>query len=101
MGDNTLTDPLGRKITLLDRAWYAHIVKGHPEISEHRALVEAAVTSPREIRISRSDPDCRLYFGHGPREGVIMMVVADLPLGIVKTAHLCKRVSGGRQEWSK
>ena len=46
-----------------------------------------------------SDPDGRLYFGPGPREGVIMMVVVDLALGLVKTAHLASKVSGGDLEW--
>jgi hypothetical protein len=30
-----------------------------------------------------------------------MMVVVDVSLGLVKTAHLAKRVSGGEQEWSR
>lgn len=101
MADTILTDPLGRRLILYDRAWYGHIVKGHPEVRRHRKLVEAAVESPDEIRLSRSDPDCRLYFGVGPRPGVIMMVVGDVSTGVIKTAHLARRVSGGDVEWSR
>jgi hypothetical protein len=43
--------------------------------------------------------DCRLYYGAGPREGVRIIVVVDVRLGIVKTAHLARRLSGGEIEW--
>lgn len=101
MPNSTLKDPLDRVLVMHDRTWYGHIVRGHPEVGDHRTLVEKALESPDEIRISRSDSDCRLNFGQGPHAGLTMMVVADVVRGIVKTAHLCKRVSGGRQEWSK
>jgi hypothetical protein len=86
---------------LHDRTWMGHILKAHPDMASNRTLVEDAVPHPYEIRQSRSDDDCRLYFGPGPRLGVIMMVVVDVARGLVKTAHLAKRVSGGPLEWSK
>ncbi len=101
MADVKLNDPLGREVVLHDRTWYGHIVKGHPEITGDRTLVEEAVTTPDEIRQSNSDADCRLYFAPGPRPAVKMMVVVDVSAGVVKTAHLAKRVSGGALEWSK
>ena len=100
LGDTLLIDPLGRQITLHDRTWFGHIVKGHPEMAAHRALVEGAVKTPTEIRRSLADADCRLYFGPGPRKGVIMMVVSDVALGLVKTAHSARKASGGSVEWS-
>ncbi len=100
MADTHLTDPLGRRLVLYDRTWYGHIVKGHPEVRRHRYLVEAAVRAPVEIRNSQSDVDCRLYFGPGPRADVRIMVVADIVRGLVKTAHLAKRITGGAVEWS-
>lgn len=84
-----------------DRTWDAHIVKGHPEVREHRTLVEQAVESPDEIRVSRSDPDCRLFYGPGPRSSVRIIVVVDVAVGTVKTAHLAKMTGGGVLEWSK
>lgn len=99
MADRQMTDPLGRQITLTERTWYEHIVEGHPEIARHQALVEAAIADPLVIRLSRSDPDCRLYFGRGPRQGVTMLVVADVRRGMVKTAHLARRQFGGATEW--
>lgn len=98
--DTSLLDPLGRRVNLHDRTWYGHIVVGHPEVKGHRNLVEAAVTNSMEVRISRTNPDCRLYFGSGPWPGVMIVVVADLSLGLVKTAYLAKKVSGGSVEWS-
>lgn len=99
--DTILTDPLGRTITLHERTWHGHILRGHPEVEPHRALVESAITRPHTIRHSAADPDCRLFFGRGPRGGVMMMVVADITLGLVKTAHLARRPSGGDTEWSR
>ncbi len=101
MGDTRLTDPLGRVVVLHDRTWYGHVLRGHPEVKECRELVEKAVEQPDEIRYSRSDEDCRLYFGRGPRADARIMVVADVVRGFVKTAHLCDRVSGRTVEWSK
>jgi hypothetical protein len=92
---------LGRLPVLSDRTWFGNIIRGHPEVGEHRGLAEATVQSPDELRLSRSSPDCRLYFGQGPRGGRRMIVVADVVVGVVKTAHLCERVSGGPVEWSR
>jgi hypothetical protein len=99
MANETLTDPLNRYIVLHDRTWFGHILKGHPEIASSRHLAEMAVRQPIEIRESRADPDCRLYYGRGPRIGLMIMVVADVRLGFVKTAHLAKSITGGAREW--
>ena len=99
--DTTLTDPLGRAFVLHDRTWFGHIVRGHPEVEPHRALVERALREPLAIRLSASDPSARLFFGLGPRKDLMMLVVADIELGIVKTAHLARRFSGGDTEWSR
>lgn len=101
MADAHLVDPLGRTIVLHDRTWYGHIVKGHPNVSKHRVLAESAVRAANEIRFSRSDADCRLYYGSGPRPGLQMVVVADVLVGVVKTAYLSRRVSGGDIEWTR
>lgn len=100
MSDKTLIDPLGRALILHDLTWDGHIIAGHPEVARHRDLVEAAITSPICIRLSLRDPDCRLYYGLGPRPTVKIQVVADIGLGVVKTAHLAGRISGGSEEWS-
>jgi hypothetical protein len=101
MADTVLIDPLGRLIVLQDRTWHGHIIQGHPEVAQHRDLVELAILQPDEIRSSRSDGDCRLYYGPGPRPAVRIMVVADVVAGVVKTAHLARRVTGGATEWSR
>ena len=96
----TLTDPLGREFVLADRTWYGHIIIGHPEMAPHRALVEQAVAAPLGIWISSSNADARLCYGTGPRAGVFVAVVVDVPLGIVKTAYLTKSMTGANQEWT-
>ena len=56
---------------------------------------------PLEIRISDADPaNDRLYFGTGPRPGMMIVVVADITQGFIKTAHLIK-VTKGALEWSR
>ena len=99
MIDRQLRDPLGRLITLRDRTWFGHIVRGHPEMELERGRVEDAIERPHEIRVSRADPNCRLYFGAGPRKETRIVVVVDVRPAIVKTAHLARRVSGGNVEW--
>lgn len=94
-----VTDPLGRQIELTDAAWHGHIVKGHPEMRRLRELVDSAITTPLAIHRSSSDPDCRIYYARGPREGLMICVVADVVAGIVKTGYLGKRIKPGAQEW--
>jgi len=100
LSDTILTDPLGRTITLHEHTWQGHIVQRHPEMLSHRLLAEQAITGPLEIRISAADPDCRLYFGPGPRKDTMIVVVADVAAGFVKTAHVVKAAKGV-VEWSK
>lgn len=100
MADTTLTDPMGRTVVLHDRTWSAHVLRGHPEVAPWRALAENAVASPREIRYSTSDADCRIYYGRGPQTGLMIAVVADVKLGVVKTVYLARRPSPGGVEWS-
>jgi len=97
--DTSLTDPLGRIIVLHNHTWYGHILKRHPEMRPYRVLVEQAVSNPLEIRISDADADSRLYFAAGPRQGIMVAVVADVSRGFVRTAHLV-RTARGAIEWS-
>lgn len=100
MADRRLTDPLGRVIVLRERTWYGHVIKGHPDMKGHRRLAEQAVRAPNQIQFSKSDPDCRIYYGPGDRPKRIIMVVADVKLGLVKTAHFARGITGGGVEWS-
>lgn len=100
MADKILLDPLGRRLLLHDHTWHGHILRRHSEMQPHRLLVELAITAPLEIRYSDADADCRLYFGVGPRPGIIIAVVVDLGRGFVKTAHVVKRPKGAI-EWSR
>src|SRR5215208_3758999 len=100
MPDSNLRVPLGRTIVLHNHTWYGHITKRHPEMSRYRELVENAITQAKEIRISAADPDVRVYFGDGPRPGIMTAVFATLSGGFVKTAHLLK-TGKGVIEWSK
>ena len=100
MADAPMLDPMGRAVVLHDRTWDGHIVKAHSDVSGCRSLAEQAVRAPSEIRYSKSDADCRIYYGAGPRPGLMIAVVADVSAGVVKTVHLAKRISGGGVEWS-
>ncbi|MCL2639865.1 MAG: hypothetical protein FWD53_03375 [Phycisphaerales bacterium] len=100
MSNTSLTDPLGRHITLHYQTWLAHIIKRHPEMLQHHLLVELAITQPQEIRLSPTDDDCRFYFGTGPRQAILVLVVGDVVKGRVKTAHLVRAMKGD-VEWSR
>jgi hypothetical protein len=96
-----LVDPLGRSIVFHNHTWFGHILPGHPEMRTYRSLVEKSVTNPIEIRISPADPaNCRLYYGVGPRPGMMIVVVGNITNGFVKTAHIVKAMKGAL-EWSR
>jgi hypothetical protein len=101
MADTMLKDPLGRSIIFHGHTWYGHILPGHPEMKSLRASVQTAITDPLEIRISDADQaNVRLYFGVGPRAGMMVVVIADVTRGFVKTSHLVKKTKGAL-EWSR
>lgn len=99
MADAFITDPLGRRIVLLDEGWIKHITVRHPEVAPHRAAVENAIRRPAEIRFSAADHDARLYYGPGPRSGLMIVAVANVKRGYVKTAHFT-RAAKGEIEWT-
>jgi hypothetical protein len=105
MSDTSNVDPLGRTIVLHDHTWYGHILvqrlkqRRGDEFVDYRPLVESAIESPIKIEVSASDPDCRVYYGQGPRPGVMMKVFADVTLGRIRTAYLFKQFGGGIEEW--
>jgi hypothetical protein len=100
VGDSNLTDPLGRTIRLHEQTWVVHILRRHPEMALHREAVENAIVDPLEIRRSPADADCRMYFGDGPRKGILVLVIADVVSRFVKTAHLVRSMKGA-VEWSR
>ncbi len=99
MADTSHRDPLGREVTLSDAAWYGHIVRNHREMSRFRFAVGRTIEQPDEIRFSASDEACRLYYAPSPRQGFMICVVADVQIGIVKTAYLAKTPKQGATEW--
>ncbi len=100
MPDRTRTDPLGRAIVLHDRTWHGHVLVRHPEMAALRVLVENAIGTPITIVFSLQDANARLYYGRGPTSNLMVQVIVDVALGLVKTAHLAKRITGGGVEWS-
>lgn len=99
MADAHLTDPLDRVVRLHDSTWYAHILKGHPDMAPFRTSVEKAITGPVAIHLSTSDADCRLYYGDEAGPGLTICVVADVQRGFVKTAYRARRIKPGEREW--
>jgi hypothetical protein len=99
MSDSTIEDPLGRSIRLTNATWFGHIVKGHPDMSLQRLTVEHTVRRPLEIQLSTYDPDCRVYYSHPNKAGQMIVVVADVVTGIVKTAYEAIKKKKGTIEW--
>lgn len=100
MGDSNLQDPLGRTIRLHEQTWVVHILRRHPEMALHREAVENAICDPIEITLTPADADCRMYFGEGPRKGILTLVIADVAKRLVKTAHFVRSIKGA-VEWSR
>jgi hypothetical protein len=99
MADETFIDPLGRAIVFHDHTWFGHVLKGHPELRDERECVGATIEQPTDIRHSLSDTYVRLYHGQAERPGVYLRVVADVEIGVVKTAHYVRKPQGGPIEW--
>jgi hypothetical protein len=98
--NTTVSDPLERSITLHDHTWYGHIVKRHSEVRSLRDAVLQALSDPLEIRISAADANCRLFLSPPDDRGIMVVVIADIASGYVKTSHLVKKAKGAI-EWSR
>ncbi len=102
MADTFLIDPLGRQITLHDRTWYGHILPGHPDMHDHRVLLSHAISDPLSIRFDLKLASVRRYIGIGPRSKRVIMVAADVELGLVKSAFVVpERRVHGEIEWQR
>jgi hypothetical protein len=99
MPDSIIEDPLGRSIRLTNATWFGHIVKGHREIALQRLRVEHTVRQPMEIQVSTYDDDCRVYYSKPNQAGRMIVVVADVVAGIVKTAYAAIKKKKGTIEW--
>ena len=70
-------DPKGREISLDDERW-AHIVDGHPELSDFRGDVLRAVEAPTEILAGRAPDEEWFYLTDaGPSRWLKVVVVFD------------------------
>ena len=102
MADETHVDPLGRSITLHDRTWFGHILPGHPDMEVHRALLFRAIHNPLSILFEPGMPHGRRYIGIGPRPERVILVAADIELGLVKSAFIIpERRIRGEVEWQR
>lgn len=86
MADETLTDPLGRVITLHDRTWFGHILVAHPDLEPLRNLIGRTLSEPLSIRRASYDPHERRYIGSGVEPRRDILVAVDIKLALVKTA---------------
>jgi hypothetical protein len=84
---------------LHDHTWFGHVVKGHPDVRRERTSALEAISKPLEIRYSTSDVNCRLYYGASLVPGIMIVVVADVVAGYVKTVYRAKKMKGD-VEWS-
>jgi hypothetical protein len=97
--DSIIEDPLGREIRLTNATWFGHILKGHPDMARQRLRVEHTVRKPLEIQVSTYDVNGRIYYSVPNKSGEMIVVVADIVIGIVKTAYVALKKKKGSIEW--
>ena len=51
----------GLDVALDDDHWKTHILKGHPELAQHRELVIETLKHPEAVYRSKRDPTTRVY----------------------------------------
>ncbi len=91
MPETEVRDVEGRLIILSDRRW-AHIVDGHPELSEHRSLIMAVLIDPVRIIPGRRRNESWHYGAGGPSRFVKVVVDWLDDQGIVITAFARHRI---------
>lgn len=85
----------GLDVILEDDHWKAHILKGHPELMQHRDLVIETLKLPEGVYRSKRDPTTRIYtrsyagimIGETPVQRVSLRVVVREESGFVVTAY--------------
>ena len=96
-------DYLGRRVELTEESW-EHIIDNHPEMSDGRVDIGAAITSPSVVV---RDPVIRRIEQHygtqvdGLRVRVIVLYRPTPAgwIGEIRTAHRTARIKKGEQLW--
>ena len=95
-----VTTPLGFRVRVTHAYWEVIITLKHPVMAGREADVQAALTSPEEIRRSRSDPAVFLFY---KRKGAIRWVCAVARRlngdGFLITTYLTDVVKEGERIW--
>lgn len=96
------TTPLQVTIRLSDNRWNEIIEKKHPILQGKLDLVKRALTSPVEIRRSRTDHAVHLYYAKEPGTPYHVCVVARhiYPDGFIITAYRTDRIKEGERVWT-
>jgi len=98
----TINDCFGRGVRLTDER-LAHILE-RAELRNMREEIIHTLQAPVEVRISRSDPDVRLFYEFYARTLVgdkWLCVVVKYPVddAFVITAYLTNKLKPGQQIW--
>jgi hypothetical protein len=85
----------GLEVVLDEDHWKNHILKGHPELIQHRDLVIETLKNPEGVYRSKRDPTTRIYarsypgilIEGTPVERINLRVVVSERNGFVATAY--------------
>ena len=98
----TLTDCFGGQVRVTDER-LAHILE-RPELDGMDSEIEVVLRNPRFVRLSRSDPDVRLFYAFYPETQVggkwfCVVVKYEEADAFVVTAYLTNRPKAGEDLW--
>jgi hypothetical protein len=105
-GDNglffELATPLGFRVRVTRAYWELIVTVKHPVMARHELDVQAALTNPDEIRLSRSDPNIYLFYKSQTMKRWVCAVAKRLNNdGFLITTYPTDAIKEGEQLWPK
>jgi len=94
--------PLGFRVRVTRSYWEMITTIKHPSMVGREAGVQAALSDPDHVRVSRSDPDVLLFYGlEQPGRWVCAVSKRLGAEGFLITAYLTDRIKEGEPLWPK
>ena len=92
---------LGKRISVSAEYWRKITTLKPPALKGKEELVKEALTSPEQVRESKSDPTVKLYYLSQGRWHICVVVKHKNGDGFIVTGYFTDRIKEGHVIWTK
>jgi hypothetical protein len=97
----TVATPLGFSIMCTEQYWRFIVTEKHPSLKGREFEVEATLSDPEEIRLSRIDSGVYLFYRAGLKRFVCAVARRENSEGFLIMAYPTDAIKSGVQVWKR